>query len=220
MTTTESTYQEIKALGFLPGMPNAVNWQHLRRLLISPSFYLRALASGLHDAFFKGSIVERAFNATFWVVILMIALLTQNLGVILTAYCLPRFLDHGAQCLRDLVEHTFDEPGRPRTLASYKFLTSSIILAEEVPEIPEKSNQIDRSLLWIQWGFKMVMHFAIRCYILTVDTINHPTHHYRVGSSFLNHESERMKLIKEGHAIHSNWGLATAIDAFFTRNQE
>jgi hypothetical protein len=231
LTPSESTYEEIRALGFLPGMPNAVNWRHLRRLLISPRFYLHGLANGLHGAFFKGSIVERAFNATFWGVILMIALLTHNLGLILTAYGLPRFLYEGAQCLRVLVEHTFDVPDRPRTLASYKFLTSAIILAAEVPEIPEKVNQIARSLIWIQWGFEMVMHFIVRVYILTGDTINHLSHHYRVGSSFLNHESERMKLIHEGHAIHSNWGLVTAIDAlffslskqptdFFTRNQE
>jgi hypothetical protein len=62
----------------------------------------------------------------------------------------------------------------------------------------------------------MLTHYMVRCYIATGDTCNHPSHHLRPGASFINHPTERMKLVNEGHAIHSNWGLVAAIDAFFT----
>jgi len=212
----ESTYEEIKALGFQPGVPNEANWGHLRGLLVSPRYYWQALAGGLHDAFCKGSIGERAFNATIWYVILVIVLMNHELDVFLIAYCVPRLLYEGCQVLRVLVEHTFNEPGLTRTLASYTRMTSAIILADPVPATADDDCQPGCYLQWLYWAFKMLIHFVIRCYIVTGDIGNHATHHLRPGASFVNHESERMKLINEGHAIHSNWGLVAAIDAFFS----
>ncbi|MFM9099967.1 MAG: hypothetical protein ACKOPS_01020, partial [Cyanobium sp.] len=65
MTPGESTFEEIKALGFLPGVPNSENWRHLRRLLLSPRFYGKALAASLQDAFCTGTRRERAFAICF-----------------------------------------------------------------------------------------------------------------------------------------------------------
>ena len=216
MTPGESTFEEIKALGFQPGVSNDVNWRHLKSLLLSPLCYGQALAKGLHDAFCTGTLLERAFNVTIWGVILTIALTTHQLMLFLVAYGIPRLLYEGCQVLRVLIEHTFDEPGRPRTLAIYKRMTSAIILADPVPAIVQDVNYLESSLQWFHWSFKMLMHFVARCYIATGDICNHPTHHVRPGASFINHELERMKLINSGHAIHSNWGLVAAIDAFFT----
>jgi hypothetical protein len=95
-------------------------------------------------------------------------------------------------------------------------MTSAIILADPVPAIAADVYQPERYLQWLYWALKMLMHFVVRCYIITGDIGNHATHHLRPGASFINHESERMKLINEGHAIYSNWGLVAAIDAFFT----
>ena len=216
MTPTEPTWEEIKALGFHPGVPNETNWGHLRSLLLSPRYYYSAFASGAQDAFCKGTIGELLFNSTCWCVILMAALLTHVLGVFLVAYVIPRLAYEAIQCLRVLIEHTFEEQGQPRTLVSYKHLTSAIILAEPLPEISPQTHQIEYIISLFKWGFAMLMHFMVRCYIVTGDTCNHPTHHLRPGASFINHELERMKLINEGHAIHSNWGLVAAIDAFFS----
>jgi hypothetical protein len=216
MTPGESTFEEIRALGFQPAVPNAANWRHLKRLLLSPRFYGQQLAGGLHDAFRTGTLAERSFNTAFWLLLVLIALATQHLLVLLVAYGVPRVLYESCQVLRVLIEHTFAEPGRPRTLAMYKRMTSAIILADPVPVIAPHANQLERSLNWSAWSLNMVAHLAARLFIATGDAVNHPTHHLRPGASFINHEIERMKLIKAGHAIPSNWGLPGAIDAFFS----
>jgi hypothetical protein len=216
MKPAEPTWEEIKSLGFHSGVPNETNWGHLRSLLLSPRYYYSAFASGAQDAFCKGTIGERLFNSTFWCVILMAALLTHVLGVFLVAYVIPRLAYDAVQCLRVLIEHTFDEQGQPRTLVSYKHLTSAIILAEPLPELSNEANQIEYRIRLFKWCFAMLTHYMVRCYIATGDTCNHPSHHLRPGASFINHPTERMKLVNEGHAIHSNWGLVAAIDAFFT----
>jgi hypothetical protein len=216
MTPGESTYEEIRALGFLPGVPNAENWSHLRRLLLSPRFYGQALAASLHDAFCTGTRLERAFTTSVWLLLLLIALATHHLLVVLVAYSVPRVLYEGCQVLRVLIEHTFADPGCPRTLAAYRTMTSAIILAEPVPALAADANSLERTIKWAAWGFKMLLHLGARVFIATGDTVNHYTHHVRPGASFINHESERMTLVLEGHAIPSNWGLVAAIDAFFT----
>jgi hypothetical protein len=216
MSPLESTHEEIKALGFQPGASNDVNWRHLRGLLLSPLYYGQALARGLHDAFCTGTLLERAFNVTIWGVILTLAHTTHQLVLLLVAYGIPRLLYEGSQLLRVLIEHTFAEPGRPRTLASYRLMTSAIILADPVPSIAEDASQLEVFLHWSEWSLKMLVHLLARVFIATGDTVNHYTHHVRPGASFINHEVERMKLINAGHAIHSNWGLLAAIDAFFS----
>jgi hypothetical protein len=216
MTPGEATFEEIRALGLQPGVPNAVNWRHLKRLLLSPRFYSQQLAGGLHDAFCTGTVLERTFTATVWVMIVVVASATHHLLVVLVAYGVPRVLYEGCQVLRVLIEHTYAEPGRPRTLATYRRMTSAIILADPVPAIPSNANKQVRCLKWIVWSLHMVMHLAARLFIATGDVVNHPTHHLRPGASFINHEMERMNLIKAGHAIPSNWGLLAAIDSFFT----
>ena len=216
MTPGESTYEEIRALGFQPGVPNVVNWRHIKRLLLSPRFYSQQLAGGLHDAFCTGTVVERSFTAIVWIMILMVASATHHLLGLLVAYGMPRVLYEGCQVLRVLIEHTYAEPGRPRTLAMYRRMTSAIILADPVPAIASNANKLLRCLKWIAWSLNMVVHLAARLFIATGDVVNHPTHHLRPGASFINHEMERMNLIKAGHAIPSNWGLLAAIDAFFT----
>jgi hypothetical protein len=95
-------------------------------------------------------------------------------------------------------------------------MTSAIILAESVPAIAAKANMLERTIPWIAWGSKMLFHVGARVFIATGDVVNHYTHHVRPGASFINHESERMSLMFEGHAIPSNWGLVAAIDACFT----
>ncbi|MFN7677530.1 MAG: hypothetical protein ACK5QW_02905 [Cyanobacteriota bacterium] len=216
MTPGESTFEEIRALGFQPGVPNAVNWSHLKRLLLSPHFYGQALATSLHDTFCTGTLVERSFTTALWLLLLFIALATHHLLVLLVAYTVPRLLYEACQVLRVLIEHTYAEPSRPRTLATYKRMTSAIILADPVPVIAPNANPLERSLRWLLWSLKMLMHFGARTLIATGDVVNHPTHHLRPGASFINHEIERMKLIQAGHAIPSNWGLVAAIEAFFT----
>jgi hypothetical protein len=216
MTPGEPTFEEIKSLGVLPGVPNDVNWRHLQRLLLSPRFYGQALAASLHDAFCTGSALERAFTTTFWLLILLISQATHHLLVVLVAYAVPRVLYEGCQVLRVLIEHTFADPARARTMATYRTMTSAIILAESVPAIAAKANMLERTIPWIAWGSKMLFHVGARVFIATGDVVNHYTHHVRPGASFINHESERMSLMFEGHAIPSNWGLVAAIDACFT----
>lgn len=216
MTPGESTFEEIKAMGFLPGVPNAVNWRHLRRLLLSPRFHGQTLMASLHDAFFTGTLLERAFTTAFWLLLLLIALATHHLLVVLVAYIVPRVLYESCQVLRVLIEHTFAEPAHRRSLASYKTMTSVIILAEPVPSIARDAKPLERIQQWAIWSFKMLPHFGTRVFIATGDVVNHYTHHVRPGASFINHEKERMTLVREGHAIPSNWGLVAAIEAFFT----
>lgn len=217
MTPGEATFEEIKALGFRPGVANAENWRHLWRLLLSPRFYGKALAGGLHDAFCTGTVLERTFNASVWLLILIIAMTTHHLLVVLVAYGVPRVLYEACQVLRVLIEHTYAEPGRPRTIATYRRMTSVIILADPVPAMETEANQLELSLKWAKWGLKMLLlHLGARLFIATGDVVNHYTHHIRPGASFINHEMERMRLVHQGHAIPSNWGLAAAIDAFFT----
>jgi hypothetical protein len=216
MKPGESTYEEIKALGFLPGVPNAENWSHFRHLLVSPRFYLQALAASLQDAFCTGTRLERAFTISFWLLLLLIALATQHLLVVLVAYSVPRVLYETCQVLRVLIEHTFADSGCLRTLATYRKMTSAIILAEPVPALSVDANSLKRTIKWAAWGLRMLLHLGARLYIATGDAVNHYTHHVRPGASFINHESERMALVLEGHAISSNWGLCAAIDAFLT----
>jgi len=217
MTPGESTFEEIKALGFLPGVPNAENWRHLRRLLLSPRFYGKALAASLHDAFCTGTRRERAFAISFWVGFLWIALATDHLPVVLVAYSVPRLLYETCQVFRVLIEHTFADSGCPRTLATYRTMTCTVILAEPVPAaLAADAKPLERVMRWAIWTYIMLLHLGVRVFIATGDVVNHYTHHVRPGASFMNHESERMALVLEGHAIPSNWGLAAAIEAFFT----
>jgi hypothetical protein len=215
MLPNESTFEEIRALGFQSGVPSYMNWQILRRILLSPRFYVRKLVNGLHDAFCTGTIGERAYNASIWFVILTIAHTANQLIVLIVTYSIPRLLYDGAQVLRVLIEHTYDEPDCPRTLSSYRRMTSAIILADPVPSIAENASHLEVILHWSEWSLKMLVHLWARVFIATGDTVNHYTHHVRPGASFINHEIERMKLVREGHIIHSNWGLVAAIESFF-----
>jgi hypothetical protein len=164
----------------------------------------------------RNRLLERAFTTTFWLLVLLISLATHHLLAVLVAYAVPRVLYEGCQVLRVLIEHTFGEPARPRALATYRTMTSAIILAEPVPAIATDANPLEHTIPWTAWGFKMLLHLGARVFIATGDVVNHYTHHVRPGASFINHESERMSLVLEGHSIPSNWGLVAAIETCFT----
>ena len=118
--------------------------------------------------------------------------------------------------LRVCVEHTFPAPG-PRTMASYRTMTSAIISAEPAPVFHPEDGPCERSMRWICWGFRMVLlHLPARFYVLSGDVATHDVHHCKPGADFSNFEKERMQLIKQGYPLTSTWGVVQAIDKFFT----
>ena len=216
MTPGDPTFQEIKALGFKPGVPKTENWDHLKRMLISPTFYGRHLMAGLRVAFCTGTLSERIFTSCLWLLILTTATLTHELVVLLVAFAVPRgILYPGAQTLRVAIEHVFDAPGTPRTLAGYRRMTLAIILANPAPEFGSSATRIKRLRKWLCWGAGMLGHLPARLFVGTGDTLNHYCHHLKPGSEWANAEQTRLEMVFEGHAIPSNWGLLAAIDSFF-----
>lgn len=216
MTPGDPTFQEIKALGFKPGVPKSDNWDHLKRMLISPHFYGRHVVVGLRVAFCTGTVSERLFTSCLWLLILTTATLTHELTVLLVAFAVPRgILYPVAQTLRVAIEHRFDAPGTLRTLASYRRMTPAIILANPAPVFGAKTTRMERFRKWLFWDARMVGHLPARVFVGTGDTLNHYCHHLKPGSDWANAEQTRLQLVYEGHPIPSNWGLLAAIDSFF-----
>jgi hypothetical protein len=216
LTPGESTFEEIKTLGFQPGVPNQYNWRHLQSLLLAPGFYWAQLRSSFHAAFRTGTPWERSYNLALWSLILTILIHTHEITVFLVAFTVPRILFEYVQVLRVCVEHTFPAPG-PRTMASYRSMTSAIISAEPAPVFHPEDGPCERFTRWTCWGFRMVfLHLPARFYVLSGDVATHDVHHCKPGGDFSNFEKERMQLIKQGYPLTSTWGLIQAIDKFFT----
>jgi len=216
LTPGEPTFEEIRSLGFKPGAPQKENWRYLwRGLLLSPVFYSRCLLQGLRDMFLSGTPSERVFSLALWATLIGAAALSGNLIVLLVAYGVPRLLFESCQVLRVLIEHIFLDPGTPNNPRTYRLKTWAVILASPIPELSSQSSDWKRNLLLLQWLVRMLSYLPARWFICSGDTSNHPSHHIRPGASFANHTRERMLLVQQGVAIHSHWGLITAINAFF-----
>jgi fatty acid desaturase len=216
LTPGESTFEEIRALGFQPAVPNHENWRHLAALLLSPCFYLHQMRAGFLAAFCSGTTHERAFNYSLWSLILSMLIHGGNLNGFLVTFLVPRLLFESVQVLRSCVEHTFPAPGR-RTMASYRSMTSAIIAAEPAPVIHADASQGQIRLQWAQWAIRMLLvHLPTRFWVLTGDVATHDVHHLKPGADFSNFERERMELLQQGYPLTSNWSLLTAIDEFFS----
>lgn len=210
----------INIVGFRLGMTVDEAWRHLKRTLLSPSFYISQFASRLAATFLSDSWSHNMLSFTFWLSIIAIVSFTDSWQAFFVAWLIPIVLFFEASSLlRQCVEHRFPVTTETkRTRKELNQMTAAIFCGEATPQLDSSISWIKRFKTWTRWWVRMlVYHLPSRVMILTGDSAGgHDIHHRHPGfSDWINCIFERQKEVEAGEEYYQTWGLLEAINETF-----
>ena len=219
MVPGDETYDYlIHTVGFQRGMTLDEAWNHLKKTLISPGFYIRRLFSRLRESFFSDSWVHNTLSFAFHSSILAIIAVTNSWLIFLIAWVIPLLVFFEmSSLLRQCVEHLFPR----KDVHSQDLMTLAIFCGERTPNCDPKAFWIEKFSLWLVWWFRLVFyHLPSRAFVLMGDAPCHDLHHHYPGSlqQWSNYIFERQKNLEVETSqwkYRHNWGLVEAINETF-----
>jgi hypothetical protein len=209
MQPGDETYEFFYKAGFHQGMTSEQAWQHLIKIIFSPTFHCRQFLNRLKSTFCSTDATHNSLAFGFWLSVLGLVTITDTWAVFLLVFVptLSVFFEISS-VLRQCVEHKFAKtPGE---------MTSAIFCCEEPPIF----NKFDS--IWVKfwgelrWWLRLFFyHLPVRLLILTGDSPVHDYHHRRPASDWVNAHSDRQAEVEAGISYSHSWGLLEAINKTF-----
>ncbi|MFG6200620.1 stearoyl-CoA 9-desaturase [Nonomuraea sp. JJY05] len=223
MTVRDPTVRAfLIGLSLAPGMSRREMWSRLLRLLASPVFHARFLASRVRAHVHGMSREERLWTFASYATAAALATWLQLWPYVLAAWVVPvTVLFQVSNTLRLCVKHTFPPPGRTgrRGRAYFSGLTNAIFIGEPAPDRLLPGGR--RAVAWLRWWARLaVIHFPARYLVLTGDTVCHDYHHRhpmdRRWAGYIFEREARLAALAPGDPPYLHvWGLVPAIDVVF-----
>jgi len=209
MQPGDETYEFFHQAGFHQEMTSEQAWQHLLKIIYSPTFHSRQFLSRIKSAFCSTDATHNSLAFGFWFSVLGLITITHTWAVFLLVF-VPTLsvLFEISSVLRQCVEHQFAETTGE--------MTSAIFCCEEPPIF----NDVDP--IWVKfwgetrWWLRLFFyHLPVRLLILTGDSPVHDHHHRRPASDWVNAHCDRQAEVEAGVYYSHSWGLTDAIHKTF-----
>lgn len=218
-TTRDLSGKEVFALGFMPGMPREYYRRLLRRIILSPRFYLADFWQRFRFSLFGAPWYRRVASALFSLCIVALTWFYDGWEALILIYILPIFpLFKLCGLLQQLSEHMW---GTHMELVGSRerlpLICQGRFLFDEVPsaELPWGV----RLRATIRWWLRVPYHLLVRICVLGGDLPAHHDHHFhpRAGDwvSATHACLARMKSDAKQRYSHA-WSLGEALDRVFT----